>query len=65
MVAMAESGLDLYYALPILSEYLGHQTLEATDHYVRLVADQYPALLSQVNTLTASMFPEVSDCATD
>ena len=65
LVAMAESGLDLYYALPILSEYLGHQSLEATDHYVRLVAEQYPALLSQVNTLTASMFPEVSDRATD
>ena len=65
LVAMAESGLDLYYALPILSEYLGHQSLEATDHYVRLVADLYPALLAQVNNLCASVFPEVRDEATD
>lgn len=65
LVAMAESSLDLYYALPILSEYLGHQSLEATDSYVRLVADQYPDLLSQVNNVCASVFPEVNFHATD
>ncbi len=65
LVAMAESGVDLYYALPILSAYLGHQSLEATDHYVRLVADLYPALLAQVNNLCASVFPEVRDDAND
>lgn len=65
LVAMAESGLDLYYALPILSEYLGHQSLEATDYYVRLVADRYPALLAQVNNLCGGVFPEVDDDAGD
>lgn len=65
LVAMAEAGLDLYYALPILSEYLGHQSLEATDRYVRLVADLYPAILAQVNTLCAGVFPEVRDDTTD
>jgi len=58
-VAMAESGLDLYYSLPILSEYLGHQSLEATDKYVRLVSDMYPGLLSEVNNICAFAFPEV------
>lgn len=64
-VAMAESGLDLYYSLPILSEYLGHQSLEATDQYVRLVSDMYPGLLSKVNNICAYVFPEVRDHATD
>ena len=65
LVTMAESGLDLYYSLPILSEYLGHQSLEATDKYVRLVSDLYPGVLAQVNNLCASVFPEVRDDATD
>lgn len=64
-VAMAESGLDLYYSLPILSEYLGHQSLEATDKYVRLVSDMYPGLLSKVNNICAYAFPEVKDHAVD
>lgn len=64
-VAMAESGLDLYYSLPILSEYLGHQSLEATDKYVRLVSDMYPGLLSKANNICAYAFPEVKDHATD
>lgn len=64
-VAMAESGLDLYYSLPILSEYLGHQSLEATDKYVRLVSDMYPGLLSKVNNICAYAFPEVKDHAAD
>lgn len=64
-VAMAESGLDLYYSLPILSEYLGHQSLEATDKYVRLVSDMYPGLISEVNNICAFAFPEVRDPATN
>ncbi len=33
---MAESGIDLYASLPILSDYLGHQSLERTNHFFRL-----------------------------
>lgn len=33
---MTDSGLDMYVALPILSTYLGHKTIFATEKYVRL-----------------------------
>jgi len=56
---MAENGLDLYYSLPILSEYLGHQSLEATDKYVRLTSEMYPGLLNQVAGICSEVFPEV------
>ncbi|CAM4427321.1 tyrosine-type recombinase/integrase [Paenibacillus alkaliterrae] len=59
LAAMAKSGLDLYYSLPILSEYLGHQSLEATDKYVRLTSDMYPELLSNANRICSYAFPEV------
>ncbi len=33
---MVDAGLDMYVALPILSTYLGHKTIYATERYVRL-----------------------------
>jgi integrase/recombinase XerD len=65
LAAMAESGLDLYYSLPILSEYLGHQSLEATDKYVRLTSDMYPKLLYDINSICSYAFPEVKCHETD
>ena len=56
---MSRSGLDLYYSLPILSSYLGHKSLEATDKYVRLTSEMYPELLQQVDNICAYVFPEV------
>lgn len=59
LAEMSSRGLDLYYSLPILSKYLGHASLEATDRYVRLTAEMYPELLKQANQLCAFVFPEV------
>lgn len=59
LASMAESGLDLYYSLPILSKYLGHRSLDATDKYVRLTADIYPELINEMDSLCAYVFPEV------
>lgn len=56
---MAEKGLDLYYCLPLLSKYLGHKSLAATDSYVRLTAEMYPKLINDVNRICAFVFPEV------
>lgn len=60
LAAMAEKGLDLYYSLPILSKYLGHGSLEATDKYVRLTADMYPEIMNEINSLCSYIFPEVN-----
>lgn len=56
---MAEQGLDLYYCLPLLSKYLGHKSLAATDGYVRLTAEMYPKLINDMNQICAFVFPEV------
>lgn len=61
LAAMAESGLDLYHSLPILSTYLGHRTLESTDKYVRMTAEMYPHLLKKVNDVCAYVFPELKN----
>ena len=58
LVKMSEAGLDLYYSLPILMTYVGHQSLEATEKYVRLTQAMYPKLLNQVDAAYSSIFPE-------
>ena len=59
LASMAEAGLDLYYSLPILSTYLGHQSLAATDKYVRLTAEMYPSIIDKANKLCPYLFPEI------
>jgi integrase len=60
LAEMSEAGLDLYYALPLLSKYLGHTSLEATDKYVRLTEEMFPSLLEKSNKICAYVFPEVT-----
>jgi integrase/recombinase XerD len=59
LAEMSRKGFDLYYSLPVLSKYLGHSSLEATDKYVRLTSDMYPELMQEVNSLCSYLFPEV------
>ena len=41
---MIDQGLDMYVALPILSTYLGHKTIYATERYIRLTVSIYTYL---------------------
>ena len=56
---MVNQGVDLYCALPILSTYLGHSSVSATQRYVRLTAEVYPELIETVSLTCAYVFPEV------
>jgi integrase/recombinase XerD len=62
---MAKSGLDLYYSLPLLSTFLGHKSLGATDHYVRLTAEMYPDLLKVQNGIGTYVFPKSNNLVYD
>jgi integrase/recombinase XerD len=59
LLKMSEAGLDLYYSMPILSTYIGHQSIEATNKYVRLTSEMYPSLLDKVNSIYKYVFPEI------
>jgi integrase len=59
MNQMVSQGIDLYCALPILSTYLGHASVEATEGYVRLAEEAYPGMLEDVNRICAYVFPTV------
>ena len=59
LAQMVESGMDLYQAMPLLSTYLGHRTIESTEKYVRLTAEVYPNLLKGIENMCEFVFPRL------
>jgi hypothetical protein len=54
-----QQGLDLYYSLPILSTYLGHQGIRDTERYLRLATLKFPSIVEIERTAWDSIIPEV------
>lgn len=67
LAQMIETGIDLYQAIPLLSTYLGHRTIESTEKYVRLTAEMHPGLLKDVESVCNFVFPrlKITDHETD
>ncbi|MDD4190265.1 MAG: tyrosine-type recombinase/integrase [Mangrovibacterium sp.] len=57
LLQMVRNGMDMYSSLPILSTYLGHRSIEATNNYVRLTAEIYPELIHNVEDMLVNVFP--------
>jgi len=55
---MVDAGLDMYVALPILSTYLGHKTIYATERYVRLTMSLYPYIEERFKDKMDEVFGE-------
>ena len=53
---LTDSGLDMYVALPILSTYLGHKTIFATEKYVRLTLQIFPYIEEKFRVMTDKIF---------
>lgn len=50
---------DTYILLPILSVYLGHKNIYATEKYLRLTSEMYPNILEKVKDTCGEIIPEV------
>jgi integrase len=57
---MTDAGTDLYVALPILSAYLGHKTIYATERYVRLTMSIFPDIEKKFKKKMDAVFGEVN-----
>ena len=55
---MTDSGMDMYASLPILSAYLGHESIRATERYVRLTMDRFPYIEQKLSEAFSSLFKE-------
>lgn len=58
LARLAREGKDLYYIMPILSMYIGHLSLKATDKYVRLTSEMFPELLNQTDSICTYIYPD-------
>lgn len=56
---MSDQGIDLYCALPVLSTYIGHSSIQATEKYIRLSKEIYPDIEAKISSLTGMIYPEV------
>lgn len=65
LAKQVKDGVDLYVALPILSAYVGHNSVGATQRYVRLTAEAYPELIEKVYRTCAYVIPEVVEDETN
>jgi integrase len=53
-------GKDVLVALPILSVYMGHDSILNTQCYLRLTADVFPEITGRMADFYTNLFPEVN-----
>ncbi|MFI3214957.1 MAG: tyrosine-type recombinase/integrase [Eubacteriales bacterium] len=56
---LVDSGLDMYVAIPILSTYLGHKTILATEKYVRLTLQIFPYIEEKFHPMVNRIFSDI------
>jgi integrase len=56
---MLHNGMDLYNSMPVLSTFLGHKSIAATELYVRLTAEIYPELVKQSSVVSSNVYPSI------
>ena len=57
MRKLVMGGKDIYVTSPILSAYLGHKSLAATEKYLRLTAEVYPDIVRRFEKHFAAVVP--------
>jgi integrase/recombinase XerD len=55
---MIDNAIDMYVALPVLSTYLGHKTIMATERYLRLTVSMYPHIDKKFGKTLDEIFGE-------
>jgi integrase len=54
-----DRGIDIDCVLPILSTYMGHASVTATEQYVRLTTDAFPEIRAVLDRTCGHVVPEV------
>lgn len=58
---LIDSGMDMYVALPILSTYLGHKTIFATEKYIRLTLQLFPYIEEKFHSMVDRIFGSITE----
>jgi integrase/recombinase XerD len=60
-VQLCESGKDIHNVMLILMTYMGHQSIAATNKYVRIVETMFPEIVRQVDMTHNHIFPNMDE----
>ena len=60
LIKLAGNGIDIYCALPVLSAFLGHRTVKATEKYVRLTQEMYPEVIKMEQPIASFVFSDIN-----
>lgn len=55
---MIDQGVDVYVAIPYLSDFLGHRTIAATEQYLRLTSESFGRITAPAETLAQNLYPK-------
>ena len=56
---MHSNDIDMNVALPILSTYLGHEGIQATERYLKLATSIFPEIISDISAISSNIYLEV------
>jgi integrase len=54
-------GTDMTVALPYLSSFMGHTSLQSTQKYLRLTADLFPDIIKKLDAKFSYLIPDIKD----
>lgn len=55
----SSTGVDRFYAVPILSTYMGHNDIYGTELYLQLTPEYHETMVKQTESYIGNIFPEV------
>lgn len=58
---LCKSGKDIHNVMLILMTYMGHQSIKATNKYVRIVEAMFPEIVEQVDMAHNHIFPNMNE----
>jgi integrase/recombinase XerD len=57
---MHQNGIDMNVGLSLLSTYLGHKSIRATEKYLKLTQDIFPEIISNIKPVSSNIYMEIN-----
>lgn len=57
----SNAGIDRFYAVPILSTYMGHNDIYGTELYLQLTPEYHESVVKRTESYVGNVFPEVQE----
>lgn len=61
MEKMVDEGFDLYASMPYLREYMGHESIEDTEYYIKLVPRGFHRIVDRMETHAPGIIPDLGE----